>query len=169
MIERERMTRRARLLLAVCLVACKGGPPAPAADAGAAPIDVIAQLEKEAATRPSGTPAAEAVLKALDDAGLHVDRQKQVVALTVRASYCLGAFLGHGDDATGIVVCEYADEAAAAGGRELARARAGTARREVLVNRKTTLAVSLPRAGSGQAAPDDDALLATVTRVFAAL
>jgi hypothetical protein len=164
------MPSRRRLVTLLVLAACssKSSSPTPAvaaaaADAGPKAIPLLEQLDKEAKDRPTGTPAAEQVLDALDAQGMHVDRRKQVVALTVKASYCLGAFLGHGPDAAGVAVCEYPDEAAAAAGREHALATfkaAGT--RVIFVNKKTTLTLSMR---GGDAGPDD-ALATRVKETF---
>ena len=87
-------------------------PPPSHAPARSGPVEkMFAQLAKEKAERPAGGPKVEAVLAAIDRAGVKLEEQKQVLALTARARYCVLAT----SDSQGltVVVCEHGSAAEA--------------------------------------------------------
>lgn len=101
------------------------------------------RLQYEATHRPTaapGAPRAEDVLASLAAAGIELAEQKQYVAMTVKAAYCVG-----GQTAAGlsIAVCEYTSPAAAAAGRAFveARFRVPDLTRVIHVRGATTLAL----------------------------
>lgn len=140
---------------------CKGGKGGTAADAGRA-TDVVQQLEREAKARATGTPTPEQIFDALDGAGLRVTSRKQVVAMTMGASYCLGGIIeGHAR----VLACEFPDEREVQHGANVARNRIKPPpRRDVFVNKSSMLAVTLENdAGS------EEQLVTTAKDVFAKL
>jgi hypothetical protein len=159
-------TMRRRLVWLFLVAACKPSSPAqsaapppaspaspPAASAAPAPAaapeptperegggGLIDELAREAKGRPTGTPAAEAVLDALEAKGLKFERRRQVLARVVGASFCMTGLLAGG---ASISVCEYPDEAAAAKGRELSLEKfKALPNRQIFVNKKTTLTLT---------------------------
>jgi hypothetical protein len=105
------------------------------------------RLQYEAAHRPAASPRAEDVLASLGAAGIQLAEQKQYVAMTVKAAYCVG---GQTADGLSIAVCEYESPAAAVAGRAFVteRFRIPDLDRVIHVRGATTLAlghhVSLP-------------------------
>ncbi len=104
---------------------------------------VAGRLQYEAAHRPTtvpGAPRAEDVLASLAAAGIELAEQKQYVAMTVKAAYCVG-----GQTATGlsVAVCEYDSPASAAAGRAFVeeRFRIPELTRVIHVRGATTLAL----------------------------
>lgn len=98
-------------------------------------------LEKEAKERPTGTAKAEAVLAAVEKAGVKLQGRNQALGSIIGAAYCLGA-----DTASmvGIMVCEYTDEAAAQKGSTLAKQIFGLAMpMTVLLKQKTSLSINI--------------------------
>lgn len=98
------------------------------------------RLEYEATHRPAATPKAEDVLAALDRAGIALAEQKQYVAMTVKAAYCVG---GQTAEGLSIAICEYASPAEAAAGRAYVtdRFRIPDLERVIHVRGATTLAL----------------------------
>ena len=156
---------RLSVALLVILCACKSRPAAPAAPEARPPavktIDLMEQLDKESKQRLGAKPTVEAVIEAFQHASISVDRQKQVVAMSVGALYCAGGFL---PSESAIVVCEYASPEAAARGREQALKITPKNARWIFVNRATTLTVT---AGSGEGSAD--ALAKKLEEIFSAL
>lgn len=74
------------------------------------------RLQYEATHRPAAaaSPRVEDVLASLDAAGITLAEQKQYIAMTVKAAYCVG---GQTRDGLSIAVCEYETPAAAEAGR----------------------------------------------------
>jgi hypothetical protein len=107
------------------------------------------RLQYEATHRPAaaGSPRVEDVLASFDAAGIALAEQKQYIAMTVKAAYCVG---GQTKDGLSIAVCEYATPAAAEAGRTFVteRFRIPDLDRAIHVRGATTLAlghhVSLP-------------------------
>jgi hypothetical protein len=100
------------------------------------------RLQYEATHRPpAAAPRAEDVLAALARSGIALAEQKQYVARTVRAAYCVG---GQTADGLGVSVCEYASPADAAAGRTYVtdRFRIPDLERVIHVRGATTLALS---------------------------
>ena len=123
--------------------------PPPARSAPALPPLLAYRLAQEAQARPTGTPRAEEVLAALQEAGLALDARQQYLGSTSGARYCYGARSGHGLQ---LSVCEYAaPREAQAARRRLLRAL-GSPERAVLLNRATTLQVQRPAGDTGAAA-----------------
>lgn len=138
-------------------------PPSPAHSATMARLDTLAassdrvsaesmktvggRLQYEATHRPEASPRAEDVLASLDAAGIELAEQKQYVAMTVKAAYCVG---GQTADGLSIAVCEYESPSAAEAGRTFVtqRFRIPELDRVIHVRGATTLAlghhVSLP-------------------------
>ena len=105
------------------------------------------RLQYEATHRPTATPRVEDVLASLDAAGIELAEQKQYIAMTVKAAYCVG---GQTKDGLSIAVCEYDSPSAAEAGRAFVseRFRIPDLDRVIHVRGATTLAlghhVSLP-------------------------
>jgi hypothetical protein len=105
------------------------------------------RLQYEATHRPAASPRAEDVLASLGAAGIELAEEKQYVAMTVKAAYCVG---GQTRDGLSIAVCEYETPAAAAAGRAFVTERFAIPDldRVIHVRGATTLAlghhVSLP-------------------------
>jgi len=136
------------------LPACKKAPPpdqtspdAALAMANAAPsgsavfktgsASLGERFDVEAHSRPSGTPKAEDVFAAFEKAGFPVTDRKQTLASTVAARYCIQ---GITKNSVTVSVCEYADEAAAAAGRdESVKAFAAIQNRDVFLRKATML------------------------------
>jgi hypothetical protein len=87
------------------------------AAAGAQVEQIFAQLEAERTHRPPVTPTVEAVYAAIETAGVTFDEKKQVLGLSVGASYCMRA--GNTTNGLNVVVCEYETAAKAKTGIEL--------------------------------------------------
>ncbi len=93
-------------------------------------------LAKELASRPTGTPRVEDAFAAFGAQGV-VAAPKQHLAAPVGARYCVSGTTAAG---VAIGVCEYADAAAAAAGRETStKAFGAVPNREIHVNKATTL------------------------------
>jgi hypothetical protein len=136
-------------------------PPAASPRASAAPElpPVLAyRLAQEAQARPAGTPRAEDVLAALQQAGLTLGERQQYLASSSGARYCYGARSQKG---LHLSVCEYADAASARAARECVLRALGSPERAVLLNRATTLQVQRPT-GS----PDAEAEARTAAQAF---
>lgn len=101
------------------------------------------RLQYEASHRPATPLRAEAVLAALARAGVSLAEQKQYVAMTVQAAYCVG---GQTADGLSVAVCEYPSPAAAAAGRAYVTARFQIPElaRVIHVRGATTLALGHP-------------------------
>ncbi|MGQ0503942.1 MAG: hypothetical protein ACT4TC_01330 [Myxococcaceae bacterium] len=118
--------------------------PAVAAVVGPTPVPTSAlslteRMARESASRPTGTPTAEAILELIKKDGFTLKTLGQHLASPVGAIYCVGATL---EEDVSLSICEYADEAAAKKGRELsASAFSAIKGREVFLNKKTTLAL----------------------------
>jgi len=119
--------------------AASAAPP-PAASADSPPATLSELLAREAASRPDGALRVEAVFGALRAGGMAVAGDKQVVGRTVAARYC--ALAGTPGNVA-IAVCEYADAAAAAAGRDrsLALLHGQLRDRQIVINGATTLTV----------------------------
>lgn len=174
-------------LFGAALVACaqespkpQPAPPAPAPTAHTATVahidklaatadtvsadsmkSLVGRLAYEAEHRPPPsphTPRAEDVLAALDRAGVRLADQKQYVAATARAAYCVG---GQTSDGLSVAVCEYDSPTAAAAGRDhvTARFQVPGLERVIHVRGATTLALGHHR---------DVPLAATTQRAAAA-
>jgi hypothetical protein len=76
------------------------------------------RLAREAATRPSGVIAVEAVMAALRGAGIPIGASRQVLARPIGARYCALARTPAGLVAS---VCEFEDDGQAARGVDLSR------------------------------------------------
>lgn len=113
------------------------------------------RLQYEAAHRPAAALRAEDVLASLDAAGIKLAEQKQYIAMTVKAAYCVG---GQTADGLSVAVCEYETPAAAEAGRVFVteRFRIPDLDRVIHVRGATTLAlghhVSLPLGDSARRA-----------------
>jgi hypothetical protein len=142
----------AAILLAVA--ACKKEPaatgaeqPAPAAPRAPvkpalpvkAPAPIFARLADEAQRRPDSALRVEAVLAALEKAGIPTGSRRQFLAATVQARYCVGVRTKRG---LPVAICEYQDEEAARRGREFSLQRFPTVEREILVNKGTTVTIT---------------------------
>jgi hypothetical protein len=150
-----------KLLLALLVFsACHKEAPAarPPVDPANAQLPLVARLEREARTRPTGTPRAEEVLAAFARNGIPVEGAMQVLASTVGAAYCTSAGTPQG---LAIAVCEFPAEALARQGLEYSHRTfdALIPGRRLLLNRKTLLTVT--------GAPDAEAKKAA--EIFAAL
>lgn len=107
------------------------------------------RLQYEATHRPAAaaSPRVEDVLASLAAAGISLAEEKQYVAMTVKAAYCVG---GQTRDGLSVAVCEYETPAAAEAGRAFVteRFRIPELDRAIHVRGATTLAlghhVSLP-------------------------
>lgn len=109
---------------------------APPAPYGLALAD---RLSREAAQRPGDTPKAEDVLAAVAKSGVPLAEEAQHLASPVGASFCVGA---RSPQNVAMSACEYADDAAAAAGRDMSRkAFASVLHRDIVVNKKTTLTI----------------------------
>jgi hypothetical protein len=110
---------------------------------------VAGRLQYEATHRPAAdaSPRVEDVLASLAAAGITLAEQKQYIAMTVKAAYCVG---GQTEAGLSIAVCEYETPAAAEAGRTFVteRFRIPDLDRAIHVRGATTLAlghhVSLP-------------------------
>jgi hypothetical protein len=147
-------------LVAALVVSChrQAPPSAPAADPATFNLPLGERLVREAKARPSGTPRAEQVMAALERGGWRLERNLQVLASPVGASYCSSAITPRG---VAVAVCEYAAEDAARRGLEYSHRAFDPIipGRRLVLNRKTTLTVT--------GAADADAT--TAARIFAAL
>lgn len=104
---------------------------------------MFTRMAEEAESRPTGTPKVEAVLAALTAGGLPTEPGRQVLAATVKASYCWQS--GTVDQALGFAVCEYVSPEAAQAGAEASRvAGAQFGPRTILVNGQTTITMKGP-------------------------
>ncbi len=113
-------------------------------------------LDRESASRPTGTPKAEQVFAALEKAGVKVDGIRQQLGATHGANYCSGGATAAG---LGVNVCEYADAEAATAGRERSlKLLAGIKNREIFVNKKTTLTMMRGDGATGAAQERDKAV-----------
>lgn len=84
--------------------------PAPGTTASGINISGLGdQLKKEATHRPASGVTSEQLFDALDKAGLKTTDRKQVLGMTVNASYCANSRV----DKLTVVVCEYPDVAVA--------------------------------------------------------
>ncbi len=96
----------------------------------------------EASHRPAAlaSPRVEDVLTSLGTAGIQLAEQKQYIAMTVKAAYCVG---GQTADGLSIAVCEYDSPAAAAAGKAVVteRFRIPELDRQIHVRGATTLAL----------------------------
>lgn len=99
------------------------------------PMTLMGRLTYEAQHRPAGVLRAEDVIAALKDAGIEVKPQ-QVLALSVRAAYCVAGSTPAG---TGVTVCEYPGEAEAAAGRAYSLERMAAMKNRLLTVRRGTL------------------------------
>jgi len=146
-------------------------PPAPVAQAPAAPgmgMDGVTKpllqlLADEKTNRPSGTPNAEAVFAALDQAGIHTKDPSQVLGRTVGAAFCENA---HTADGVVVSVCEYKDADTLAKGRAYSEKTFAKAlpNRALLSNKNTLLTINPP-----DASPAARAQVDTIGKLFAAL
>jgi hypothetical protein len=111
------------------------------------------RLRLEAAGRPSDTPKAEDVLAAVTKAGVPLDAQAQHLASPIGARFCIGA---KSPQNVAMSACEYADDAAAAAGRDASvKAFAKIEHRDILLNKRTTLTIlQAPFDAQSQAAHD---------------
>jgi len=97
-------------------------------------------LEKEAKARPTGTPKAEDVLSAIEKQGVKLSGKNQALGSIIGAAFCMGADT---ESMVGVMVCEYADEAAAQKGAQLAKQIFSLAMpMTVLLKQKTSLSIS---------------------------
>ncbi len=113
--------------------------PAEATAIADATMGLFERLAKERASRPNGTPRADAVISGLKKAGIDVNEENQVYAATVKASYCEAT---KGKNVY-LSICEYADEPLAAAGRDYSmKTFAMVPNRQIFVNKKTTLTVA---------------------------
>lgn len=143
------------LVLAGCfLFACeKKEKPAPAAPPATAPAPLdgkirksvgpsggatnwMAQLTVEAQNRPKAALPAEDVYAAINAAGVKVEQPQQALGFPIGAKYCVKATAEGG---TGVSVCEFTDEQAAAQGREVSLTKLAPAKNRLLILRKGTL------------------------------
>lgn len=147
--------RRSLILLALVAGCSRSGAPAP--DAAPAPLPnpplvqtptntadlmatMFARLKDEAEHRPSGTPMAEAVLDALEAAGVPTLDGQQVLAAIANAKYCWQSQTQ--DGALGFSICEFESEAARAKGEEIMRAGFGSfGPRSFLINGRTMMTI----------------------------
>lgn len=111
------------------------------------------QAEESRRTDRGGTPRAEAVLSAIELAGVKVEAPRQYLAASVDATYCVG---GRSSRGLAIAVCEYPDAAAARSGRAVSLEKFGPADgREVHARGPLTLSVTgVDRAGEKSRAVD---------------
>lgn len=94
--------------------------------AGKKPFDALAanlfgQMSEEAKHRVEGAPRIEALVAAVNAAGLTAEAPHQTLAATVRAKYCGASKVAAN---VGFTVCEFADEAARELGKKTAQAYA---------------------------------------------
>jgi hypothetical protein len=111
------------------------------------------KLAQEAQGRPTGTPRAEDVFKAITAAGVALTGEQQHVASTIKAHFCMEA---KSPAQINMSVCEYDDEAKAAEGRAMSlNLFAAVQHRDITVNKKTTLTIlELATTPEAQAAHD---------------
>lgn len=127
------------------------------ADSTALMGTMFTRMADEAESRPTGTPTVEVVLAAFTAGGLPTEAGRQVLAATVKASYCWQS--GTVDQALGFAVCEYESSAAAQAGAETSRvAGAQFGARTILVNGKTTITMKGTEAAIAKAKPIFEAL-----------
>jgi len=146
-------------------------PSAPAANVPTAPgggMDGVTKpllqlLAEEKTSRPSGTPSAEAVFAALDQAGIHTQDPSQVLGRMVGAAFCENA---HTTAGVVVSVCEYKDADTLAKGRAYSEKTFAKAlpNRALLSNKNTLLTINPPDASSAAKAQVD-----TIGKLFAAL
>lgn len=152
---------RKLMLLVLLAAACRHETPAPPAPPPVDPellrLPLVDRLQREAKSRPTGTPSAEQVLAALTRGGIALEGTQQVLASTVGAAYCASTGTPRG---VAIAVCEYPAEEAAQRGMEYSHKVFDwlVPGRRLLLNRKTMLTVT---------GADDEAKRAAA--IFAAL
>lgn len=100
---------------------------------------MFTRLSSEAASRPTAGPDVEVVLEALASGGMPTQAGRQVLAATVNARYCWQTTTT--DRALGFSVCEYASEADAKTGAEVARVQGAAFGARTIVVRGATMMV----------------------------
>jgi hypothetical protein len=116
-----------------------GGPASPPAPAANSPI--VAELEREASNRPTGTPSVESVMGAIESAGIKLEPKKQVFGTMNKAHYCV---LTKTPANLSMSICEYDDEAQAKAGMKLSQSQSKTFPNRVFeINAKTLLTLNL--------------------------
>ena len=154
-------------------VGCKARPATVAATAAPAPATVappeapyihsIAEtMKQEAASRPSGTPRAEDLIKVAKEKGISFTEPRQVLANKGGAKFCSMTSSPSGLE---ISVCEFASEADAKQGRDFSEKAFGSIpNRDLHINRKTVLTVM-----RGQSTPPIEAEAKQAAQIFAGL
>ena len=131
-------------------------------------LPIPARFASEAKGRPQGIkPTVEDVYTALKAAGIPVESEKQHLASSQGARYCVGARVGEGaDPRLDLSVCEYATPEVAQLGRDWSHEsmKAVVPNRTLYVNRNTLLIVR-----EAQKNPENDALVEKAATVFAQL
>lgn len=102
---------------------------------------LVARLGAEQAAHRAGEGRrAEAVLAALESAGVKIVQPQQYLGTSVAATYCIGGRTGAG---LAVAVCEYPDEASARSGRETLLGKfKGSATRDVRLHGTLTMTLT---------------------------
>jgi len=118
-----------------------GSPPGGGLDGVNAPLFQLLGSERQ--SRPTGTPRTEVVFSALEQSGLTLTGQTQVLGRVIGASYCENA---HTPAGVVFSVCEFKDSATAKEGRAYSLRTFGKALpgRRLLINEKTLLTIAAP-------------------------
>jgi hypothetical protein len=121
-------------------------------------LDLTARFQKEASSRPAGTPRVEDVYAAIAKAGFTFEEQRQHLAAPFEAAYCVGAKTQHD---IALSVCEYAGVEAARKGKE-SSLQLPIPNRAIHVNGATTLTVR-----QGTKTPESDRAAKKIVEAFA--
>ena len=139
-----------------------GSPPPQPAPSLARPedrlLDLNGRFQKEAASRPTGTPRVEDVFAAIGKAGFTFDEQRQHLASPFLAAYCVGAKT---QNDVALSVCEYTSAEEAKRGLE-SSSQMPIANRAIHLNVATTLTVR-----QGARSADSDAAVKKIVAAFA--
>jgi hypothetical protein len=151
------MKRHVAFASLLLVAACRTPAPPPPSASGDH-LTLAERLAEEAASRSAAAPRAEEVAAALGRAGVSVRSFQQVLARTVRARFCMA---GHTDAGLAVSVCEFADDAAAAGGADYSRRTFDRLVPNRRLERKGPTLLTLTRAATGPAVDGEVARAAT--------
>jgi hypothetical protein len=102
--------------------------------------------------RPTGTPRAEDAFAAFEKEGATLKETRQHLASPFKAQYCVGTKTGND---VNISVCEYKDEATAKEGRDMSLKAFGNTKRDIWMNKSTTLTIRRGDDGAADKALQD--------------